>query len=132
MAQSMWSRAVRLNAGLAASANARGSCSTALDRQSATQLSHDAPPECGRLPDSRISRLFLDRRVHHDEAAGRIDVDRLATDAAEREHPSLARQYPDLIAVADRYRAAAGLGAHAWPSSIHAAGMSCRPRQFPS
>ena len=74
--------------------------SQALDGQSVTQLSHKALPERVRLPDARIAGLFPDRRVDHDEPAGRIDVDRLATDAGEPEHPPLTRQYPDLIAVA--------------------------------
>ena len=64
------------------------------------ELLHEAPPQRVGFPDAWITGLFPDRRVDHDEAARWIDVDRLATDAAEREHPPLARQYPDLIAVA--------------------------------
>ena len=78
--------------------------------RSMAELLHQAPPERVRLPDTWIACLFPDRRVDHDEPTRRIDVDRLATYAAEREHPPLARQYPDLIAVA------AGSGLRlAWP-----------------
>src|SRR5262245_42392951 len=71
-----------------------------LGRASMAELFHEAPPERVRLTDARIAGLSPHRCVDHDELASRIDVDRLATDAAEREHPPLARQYPDLIAVA--------------------------------
>ena len=102
------------------------------------ELLHEAPPERVRLPDTWIACLFPDRRVDHDEPARRIDVDRLATDAEEHEHPPLAREYPDLIAVAvDRESTGTGLGC-GWSgrtlvaSLIQAAGMICRPRQCPS
>ena len=104
------------------------------------ELLHEAPPERVRLPDTWIACLFPDRRVDHDEPARRIDVDRLATDAEEHEHPPLAREYPDLIAVAVRSQKGTGTGlevrlvwAHArCRPAIQAAGMICRPRQFPS
>src|SRR5262245_66651379 len=64
------------------------------------KLLHETLPERVRLSNAWIAGLLPDRRVDHDESTSRIDVDRLATDAAEREHPPLARQCPDLIAVA--------------------------------
>src|SRR5687768_3959121 len=69
-------------------------------KQSMAELLDETPPERVRLPYAGIAGLTSDRGVDHDEAAGRIDVNRLATDAAERKHPPLARQYPDLITVA--------------------------------
>src|SRR6266481_7050043 len=77
-------------------------------RWSATQLPHDTPPECGRLSDARIAGLLADRGVDHDEPAGRIDEDRLAAYAEQREHPPLPWEDPDLIAVAEGRRRGAG------------------------
>jgi hypothetical protein len=64
------------------------------------KLMHETPPKSVLLSDARIAGSLAHRRVDHHEAAGRSDADRLATEAAEHEHPPLARQYPDLIAVA--------------------------------
>ena len=59
-------------------------------KPSIAELFHEASPERACLSDARIAGLLPDRRVDHDESARRINVDRLATDATEREHPPLA------------------------------------------
>jgi hypothetical protein len=57
------------------------------------KLLHETPPESVRLPNSvNVTGLSSDRRVDHDEPARRIDVHRLAADAAKHEHPPLAPQ----------------------------------------
>ena len=49
--------------------------------RSMSELLHEAPPEGVRLRVAGIAPLFADRRVDHDEPAGGIDEDPLATDA---------------------------------------------------
>ena len=49
-----------------------------------TKLLHNTPPERVRLPDARIAGLFPDRCVDYDEAADRIDVDRMHDKRAHR------------------------------------------------
>ena len=46
-------------------------------------------------------RLLAYRGVHHDQAALRVDKDRLAADPEEREHASLTGKDPRLVAVAE-------------------------------
>src|SRR6266446_7847549 len=70
-------------------------------RRSAAELTHDRLPQRIRLAVARIvARLLADGGVHHDEPAMRIDEDRLAAHAEEREHPPLAREEPGLVTVA--------------------------------
>jgi peptide/nickel transport system substrate-binding protein len=67
---------------------------------SAAAVAHDAAPEGDRLGAGRIDRQLAHGGVHHDEPAGRIDEDRLASHAQEGEHSRLVRKDPGLIAVA--------------------------------
>ena len=78
-------------------------------RRSAAELTHDRLPRRIRLAVARIvARLLAHGGVHHDEPALRIDEDRLAAHAEEREHPPLAREEPGLVAVAQIGRRDAG------------------------
>ena len=61
------------------------------------KLLYEVPPESVLLSNARIAGLFPDCRMDHDEAAGRIDEDRLATYSPQHEHPPIVGQYPDLI-----------------------------------
>src|SRR5947208_12118613 len=62
---------------------------------SAAELSHHGLPQRNRFAITGIvARLLAHGRVHHDEPALRIDEDRLAAHAEEREHPPLAREEP--------------------------------------
>ena len=69
-----------------------------------SELLNQTSPQRVRFSEAWIARLFPDRRVDHHEPACRIDVDRLAADAEEHEHPPFPCEDPDLIAVAQRSR----------------------------
>lgn len=60
----------------------------------------------GQLPSSRTRPR---QRASAFAPAGRVDEERLAAYAQEREHPPLPREAPDLIAVAEERSRGAGL-----------------------
>src|SRR5207247_2491999 len=77
--------------------------------RSLAELAYQALPEGDRLCAGRIACLLTDSGVDHDEPAGRVDEERLAAHAQEREHPPLPWEDPDLIAVAEERPRGAGL-----------------------
>ncbi len=93
-------------------------------------------PERAELRGPSPAGLLADGGVNQDEPAGGIDDDALAAHPEQREDPSLARPDPGLVAVAQVRRGdtrpeMAWSGRTRVASSIQAAGMICRPRQFP-
>src|SRR5438445_4525357 len=67
-----------------------------------SELPHCGSPQGGGLAGTRTSRRLLAYRgVHHDQAALRVDKDRLAADSEQREHASLTGKDPRLVAVAE-------------------------------
>src|SRR5215204_4473247 len=75
----------------------------------APELLEKRSPQGAAFPCAGVVRRHRPHRgLDHDELRRRIDGDRLAVDAEEREGPSRARREPDLVAVAGEPRRPAG------------------------